>query len=290
MLLAGFAPMLMPVVLFAVGVTLGAVFGHRLGARGVTAENALTGRQAAAYLSLGGVAGAAFALYFAHDIPWLPTAGVLYGEAALWPLIQLVASSGLGLIITLEWPGRKDKRRLRNMLSGTFALLLAAAFLLYRDLPVSGILGEAQVSGDVVMQTTAYTCAPATIATLMRAMGDSTVTERDAARLAGTSRMGTSSLQEVRAMKRLGMNPRFARGLTPESLAASGSLALLHVDEPVASTTIRHAVALLSVDGPGRTIIIGNPLHGRQVVSFDSLRGYWLGEAVFVAARPPVRR
>ena len=55
-----------------------------------------------------------------------------------------------------------------------------------------------------------------------------------------------------------------------------------HVDEPVAATTIRHAVALLEVDPVAQTITVGNPLYGRQVKAFDELDGYWLGEAVLV--------
>jgi hypothetical protein len=61
--------------------------------------------------------------------------------------------------------------------------------------------------------------------------------------------------------------------------------AVLHVDEPVLATTIRHAVALLAVDTAARTITVGNPLRGRKVKRFAELRGYWLGEAVVLGSR-----
>jgi hypothetical protein len=62
-----------------------------------------------------------------------------------------------------------------------------------------------------------------------------------------------------------------------------GQPALLHVNEPVASgATIRHAVALLAVDRSSQTIVIGNPLHGRQVKRFADLDGYWSGEAILL--------
>jgi hypothetical protein len=111
------------------------------------------------------------------------------------------------------------------------------------------------------------------------------VSERTAARLAGTGRSGTTTLAEMRAMRALGLEPVFARRLSPESLATRNQLAVLHVDEPIGAATIRHAVALLAVDARARTVTIGNPLSGRQVLPWGALRGYWSGEAVFVTRR-----
>lgn len=274
--------MLTIVLTIGAGLAAGAVLGRRLAARGLTAENALTGRQLLAwgvFLGLGGV----FALlYWAHAIPWLPILLVLLGEAAVWPFVQLLAAAALGLLVALEWPGRRDRRRLGTLLAGATVLLLGNGFLVYRSLPLAGSLGAPRLVDGVVMQTTSYTCAPATIATLLRALGDSTATERQVVELAGTTRGGTTTFGEIRAMRRLGLRPSFARGLSPDSLAARGRLALLNVDEPVVTTTIRHAVALLAVDADRRTVTLGNPLYGRQVKPWTALKGYWTGEAVFV--------
>ena len=90
-------------------------------------------------------------------------------------------------------------------------------------------------------------------------------------------------------MEAMGLQPRFALGLTVDSLLAHGGPALLHVDEPVGPRTIRHAVALLEVDPEAETVTIGNPLEGRQVKSFDELDGYWIGEAVLVGYEVALR-
>jgi hypothetical protein len=133
----------------------------------------------------------------------------------------------------------------------------------------------------VVMQTTPYSCAPSTIATLVRhVLGDTTVTERSVTVMTRTTRDGTNTLAEIRAMRRLGLEPRFSHRLTADSLLAYGLTALLHVDEPVAGVTGRHAVALLEVNADSGTFTIGNPLRGLQVLRVEDLEGYWIGEAV----------
>jgi len=273
------------IVLSGAVAALGAIAGRRLAARGITAENALKGRQVGAYLVLVAAGGATALLYYAPKIPGLPATPVLYAEAAVWPVVQAFAALALGFLIGLEWSGRRDRRRLVTMVAGAAVLALAVGFLFYRSLPLERSLGAPRSVDGVVMQTTSYTCAPAAIATIVRALrGDTTVTESTVVALAGTSRSGTTALAEIRAMRRLGLAPRFARSLAPESLAAAGRYALLHVNEPVVTTTVRHAVALLAVDTRNRTITIGNPLYGRQVKPWSALRDYWLGEAVFVDA------
>jgi len=271
----------------ALGLGAGVLAGRRLAARGITAQNALVGRQKQAYLVLAIVAAFVGVVYFGPELDQLqfvPDAFVLYGEELLARSIVAFAAFAFGLLAGLE------ARRALNLRSTTFlaclVLLAGLLFLLARTRPVLGLLQAAVVHDGVVWQTTAYTCAPASIATLSRLTGaDTTMTERAVVTMARTTREGTSALGEIQAMRRLGLDPRYARFLTPESLAVVGRLAVLHVDEPVGSTTIRHAVALLSVDTVSRTITIGNPLHGRQRIRYDALRGYWIGEAVF-AMRP----
>jgi predicted double-glycine peptidase len=268
------------------GLGLGALLGRRLAARGVTAENALTGRQGLAYSILIAIAAGFALVYFGPRLSllsWVPTPVTLYGEEAVWPLAGGMAAFALGLLALMEWPGRRVPKRLATLALGSVVMAAALGYLGYRSLPVTGELGAGLVVDGVVMQTTSYTCAPASIATLARAVGlNAGLTERAVVELARTTRKGTTSLSEIRAMGALGLMPRYARRLTPDSLAAAGQPALLHVDEPVAGTTIRHAVALLAVDPAARTVTIGNPLHGVQRKTFEELRGYWIGEAVFV--------
>lgn len=281
--------MLAVVLTMCAGLVAGAVVGRRLAARGLTAENALTGRQRVAYAVFIGAAAGFALLYWAHKIPLLPTWFVLLGEAAVWPLVLLIASAAFSLLIALEWPGRGDRKRLGAMLAGAAVLAFANAFLTWRLVPLAGSLAPARVVDGVIMQTTSYTCAPAAIATLLRALGDTAASEASMVALAGTSRTGTTTFREVQTMERLGLEPEFLRRLTPLDLARRGQIALLHVDEPVLATTVRHAVALLAVDSLRRTVTLGNPMYGVVVKSWASLPGYWTGETIFVRRRPTPR-
>ncbi len=211
----------------------------------------------------------------------------VYAEAVLVPTVLLVASTGLGLVVFMEWPGRHDKSRLRSLIVSAVFLFFCLSFLSFWMMPVGRKLGPSAILDGVVLQTTPYTCAPASIATLTRhVLADSSATERSMVALTRTTRGGTSTLDEIRAMRAAGLGARFATGLTLNSLVASGSFALLHVDEPAGGTTIRHAIALLHVDPVAETVVVGNPLHGRQIKRFDEMEGYWLGEAVLVDRTP----
>lgn len=271
------------------GLLLGAFVGRVLAARGVTAADALVGRQRLAYLILLFSALVALALYYSYRLWWLPSVVVLYGEVLLYPLVQVLASFAIGFIALLEWPGRRDRVRLRNLIGPVVLLTIGVGFLAYRSQPVINNLRPSFVVDGVVMQTTPYTCSSASIATLARVVfRDTTFSERRVAEVAGTTRAGTNTLLEIRAMRALGLDPRFGRRLTIDSLVAAGGFAVLHVNEPVLTGTIRHAVALLAVDTLARTVTLGNPLYGRQVKRFEDLDEYWYGEAVFVG-RPGTR-
>jgi len=281
------------ILVVALALVAGILAGRTLARRGVTAANALTGRQAQAYAVFLGVAALGAILYWGPRLAWMPTWFALYSEAMVWDGARALAAVALGLLLGLEWGGRRDRARRRQLLGGSAVLILATAFLLYRSLPVTGILRPPAVLDGIVIQTTPYTCAPAAIATLARFTGlDSGMTERDAVRLAGTTREGSSARAELRALRALGLSPGFRRHLTADSLRFLGP-AILHVNEPVFSTTIRHAVALLAVDTAARTITVGNPLSGWQVKRFAELSGYWDGEAVALGVafpRLPPRR
>jgi hypothetical protein len=272
-------------IVVALALAAGVAAGSRLARRGVTADNALVGRQRGAYAVFLAVAAVAALIYWGQSASWVPAPVFLYAEAGVWDGARALAGFALGLLLALEWRGRHEYRRRKHLIGGSAVLALALGFLLYRSLPVTGILLASYVEDGVVMQTTGYTCAPASIATLARLTGaDTGMTERAAVALTGTTREGTSTHAEMRALRALGFHPVYRRGLTPESLAVLGP-AVLHVDEPVLATTIRHAVALLAVDTAAHTITVGNPLHGRQVKRFDEMKDYWLGEAVVLGPR-----
>lgn len=275
------------ILVVLVALALGSELGRRLARRGVTAANALVGRQVPAYVVLITVAGFGFLLYRAPRLAWMPTGFALYGEPAVLHAARALAACSVALLVVMEWPGRREPARRRRLWGGGSVLAALAGLLVFRALPLRVRAADSWIDNGVVRQTTAYTCAPASIATLVRWFGgDTSATEASVAGLAGTTREGTNTLRELAVMQRLGLGPRYGRFLTPDSLVAAGGPALLHVNEPVASgATVRHAVALLDLDPVARTVLVGNPLHGRQIKRFGELEGYWTGEAIFVTTR-----
>lgn len=274
-------------VVVLIAAAVGAAVGAWLARRGITADNALVGRQRAAYAVVLLVAAAAALVYWAADIPWLPVWVDLVFNHYGMDAGRAFAGFAFGLVVALEWPGRRVPRRLANLAGGGLLLGAGAGYMCYRAMPVAGALGRPALVQNVVMQTTAYTCVPAAIATLLRVTArDTAATESLAVAASRTTREGTSTLAEMRAMSALGLAPRYGRRLTADSLVAIGRPAVLHVDEPVLSITIRHAVALIGLDPVRREVRLGNPLHGPQTLRFDQLKGYWLGEAVFVTNAP----
>ncbi len=134
-----------------------------------------------------------------------------------------------------------------------------------------------------MLQTTPYSCAAATIATLARKVNPTLqTTEREVIELAGTSRHGTSTLAEIQAMEKLGLAPQYERNLTINNLVARRQMAILHVMEPIAEAKIAHAIALLEINPTKHTLTVANPLYGKEIIPFDRMKDYWIGEAVFV--------
>ena len=275
------------ILVVALALVSGTLAGRTLARRGVTAANALTGRQSQAYAVFLGVVALGAILFGASSFDWTPTWFMLYSQEMNGDGLRALAAVALGLLLGLEWRGRHDPARRWQLLGGSAALTLATSFLLYRSLPVTGILGPPAVRDGIVLQTTSYSCAPAAIATLARFTRlDTGMTEREAARLAGTSREGTSAYAELRVLRALGLAPGYRRRLTTDSLPFLGP-AILHVNEPILTTTVSHSVALLGVDTAVHTITVGNPLYGRQVKRFTELSGYWIGEAVVLGVAFP---
>lgn len=137
----------------------------------------------------------------------------------------------------------------------------------------------------VVLQTTSYSCAAATIATLHRQVNaEAKTTELDVIKLAGTSRQGTSTLAEIRTMEKLGLEPEYRRNLAISDLLERDQFAILHVMEPVGGTQIQHAIALLEIDSEAQSLMVANPLYGKQLKHFEEMENDWLNEAVFVTA------
>nr|WP_290225531.1 cysteine peptidase family C39 domain-containing protein [Trichocoleus desertorum] len=219
-----------------------------------------------------------------RDSPWVPDFFFLYVGGYIWDAILAVCCFCTGLVLSLELPAWKDVQRLQQLILFLLVSLSATCFLGYYQLPITNLVQATRASGEVVMQTTPYSCAAASIATIAQLVKpDTPITELDVVKLAGTSRRGTSTLAEIHAMQALGLSPQYERNLSIQDLVNRQQLAVLHVMEPVGAIKISHAIVLLAIDPAKQTLLLGNPIYGRQVKTFTEMQDYWLKEAVFVS-------
>jgi hypothetical protein len=192
----------------------------------------------------------------------------------------------LGLLLLLELSGKRSQLKILQLLLAMGAIAFALSVLLFMVRPVQDLVAQPKISNGIVMQTTPYTCAPSTIATLARyTKKQPNLTEKAAIALTKTNRFGTTTLAEIRALKKLGLNPQYRHNLTVDDLINLGHPALLHVKEKNKSgkgLRFSHAVAYLAADPIKKLVLIGNPLYGLQIKTFDELDQYWFGEAIIV--------
>jgi Peptidase C39 family len=267
---------------------LGGVFGNWLAIQGITAENALTRHQRSMYFCLLGLLGAAIPVFlgvYLNRSGWIPVEVLLYlGEYTKLGMFAISVFI-ITFFIFLERRHLNHLRRQIKFLGVILTMILPLVWLVHQLLPITDLVGPPKTRGVVVLQTTPYTCTPASIATLMRALNPgSTHSEWMMTVLARTNRSGTSTLAALRTLQSLGLSPRFERNLALDDLIAQRGPALLHVNEPDADRTIRHTVTLLDISPIDRQVLIANPLYGLQIKTFEEMKTYWLKEAIFVSA------
>ena len=238
-------PLFFPVVALAL---LFFVIGCRAGTRAGT-----QGIHWLLYAAAGACAlpGMLFAVYYLH---WFDDA-VWFYQFRSWPLSEL-AASGAGLLAGLvqAWMIRKGLR-LRPLVPG---LLLAGLFVPYMKSVVAplDLAGLAAVCRDgVCLQTTASTCGPASVASILRVF-DIEETEKTLAKEAFTSSGGTENWYLARALRRRGFSAHY-----------------VVVDRPVARLPFPSVAGVLLPGGAGHFIsvlaetdtayVVGDPMYGR---------------------------
>ncbi|MGK7922049.1 MAG: cysteine peptidase family C39 domain-containing protein [Trichodesmium sp.] len=271
-----------------VSIILGLYLGRKLADTGITAENSLVNHQKSTYIILIFLATViiTFLLSAKANLKLFPQIILLYIGEYINDFVLGLGWFSIGFLLGLELPIHGDRQRLQKLILAVIIITIPLAGLIHYSLPVTNLLGEPVIVEEVVLQTTNYTCAPASIATIARITGTlPNFSEKDAVILTGTNRFGTSTLAEMRALRRLGLASHFRDSLKTTDLLNLNLPALLHVKEPVNGGYIPHAVVLLQVDEMSQTVTIGNPLYGQQVKTFDQMQEYWTGEAVVLGQK-----
>ena len=274
----------------AIGFGLGGFLGNDLAKKGITADNALEKHQKTARIIFIGLAAILTVLIIidrsnvAYYLPQLfPHILSLYIQAAFDNVLLCVVFFLFGLLFLLELSGWSSKKRRNQLLVGLAAITFCLSVLFYLFSPIVNDVGELKIVDGVVIQSTTVTCAPGSIATLARLSGKHPeITEKEVTKLTRTNRLGTNTLAEIAAMKKLGLNPDYHHDSTLDDLVNRKQMALLHVKQRWLSQQFPHAVVLMDIDMEKEELILGNPLSGIETKPFSELEGYWFGEAIFI--------
>ncbi len=282
------------VLVCALAFACGGMLGKNLAAVGVTSDNALQNYQKPlvwmliAIAPLLGILVILDKLHLASMLPRIfPPMLLIYLAAYFNETIVGLGCFFLGLLLFLELSGKRSRQKIVQLMLALGTISLALSILLFFLQPVQALVAtQPKIINGVVMQTTAYTCAPASIATLARVTEQYPyLTEQEVVKLTRTNRFGTTTLSEIKAMEKLGLNPQYRHNLTVNDLIALNKPALLHVKEKRRTgkgVRFSHAVALLSIDAQKGLILIANPLYGMQIKTFSEFGQYWFGEAILV--------
>lgn len=268
----------------------GAWLGRILAGRGLNANFRLETKPGPI---LGGIVllGVALCSLIAFDsanrLSWLPHTFpswlLLYFAAHFTDILFVASCCVLGLLTSLEIGGLRSPQRRRQLGTALMVIGCGLGILLHFTQPVAALVRAPEISHGVVLQTTPYTCAPASIASLGRYLGTHPdLSERDVAEISHTNRFGTSTLNQLRALKRLGINAEYEFGLTVQDLARRQQPAILSVREPYEGDRISHAVTLLRVNPEGTYLLIANPLVGLELKRAEEMEDYWFGEAIVI--------
>jgi hypothetical protein len=271
----------------------GAILGKNLALKGVTSDNALKNYQKPLLWLLFTVVPLLGGLIVIDKFNLAPVLPRIFSPRLLIYLAgyfnETIMGLGcfcLGLLCLLELSGKRSQLKILQVLLAMGAIACALSVLLFMLRPVQDLAAQPKIINGIVMQTTPYTCAPSTIATLARyTKKHPNLTEKAAIALTNTNRFGTTTLAEIRALKKLGLNPQYRHNLTVDDLIALKQPALLHVKEKNQTgkgLRFSHAVVYLAADTSKRLVLIGNPLYGLQIKAYDELDQYWFGEAITV--------
>lgn len=239
-------------------------WGHRLGKvmlrQGATANDIFKGRKVRSLLFLAAYIALLFLALNVPQMQTLPLEWRIYGMQVTWTIMRVVLLGFCGLAFAVTW---KTARRqvLAVLLLGVIGVGSFTAVEAYFLAPIHGDLFNNLQSNGVYKQTSASSCAPAALATVLR-LWKIPATEPSVAKFAQTSRLGTSMPQLISAARSYAMD---GIELTPtweqmQRLNRPGILGVWLGGDRRAP----HAVALVAMND--REMVIGDPSRGKLLV------------------------
>ncbi|NJO41546.1 MAG: hypothetical protein HC769_15835 [Cyanobacteria bacterium CRU_2_1] len=251
-------------------------FGHLLLRKGATANNLFKGKTWVSLLFLGLYISLLMLALYVPQLQILPLEWRVYGMQVTWTLMRVILMGFCGLAFIVSW----KTARLQVIAVVLLGLLGLGGFTVaesYFLAPIYASLEDNLQPNGIFLQTSSSSCAPSALANVLRLWGID-ATESEVARLAGTSRLGTSMPQLIVAAQTIGMN---GIELSPtwsqmQQINRPGVLATwLYSDFSRAP----HAVALLGMTD--HTAIIADSAFGEiYEVTRDRFEAIWRNEYV----------
>jgi predicted double-glycine peptidase len=250
--------------------------GKALVRSGVTANDLFKGRNSIALLFLGFYFGLLLLALNLPQMPVLPIEWRFHGMRVTWTLLRVMLMGVCGIGFSISWLTARSQV-IAVILIGLLGLGGFTSAESYFLAPIYADLIDNLRPNGVFRQTSDSSCAPAALATVLRRWGIE-ATESSVARLAGTSRLGTSMPQLIVAARALGVNAIELRP-TWEQMQQINRPGVLSISLATGAIKRPHAVALLAINDS--VAAIGDPARGR-IFYFDraTLARFWLKEYV----------
>jgi predicted double-glycine peptidase len=232
--------------------------GHLLFRQGATANDMFKGKTSVSLLFLGLYMGL---LMLALNVPqWqaLPLDWRISGMRVTWTLLRVILLGFCGVTFAVSWKTARIQI-VAIALLGVLGISGFSAAEGYFLAPIYADLDDNLQPNGIYEQTSSSSCAPSALATVLNLWGLKE-TESSVARLAGTSRLGTSMPQLVGALAAIGMG---GLELSPtweqmQKINRPGVLATWLYSE---GRRDPHAVALVGLNDT--TAMIADPAFGK---------------------------
>ncbi len=247
-------------------------FGKLLVRSGVTANDLFKGRNSIALLFLGFYIALLLLALNLPQMPALPVEWRFHGMQVTWTLLRVMLMGVCGIGFSISWLTARPQV-IAVILIGLLGLGGFTSAESYFMAPIYADLIDNLRPNGVFQQTSDSSCAPAALATVLKRWGMD-ATESSVARLAGTSRLGTSMPQLIVAARALGVSAIELRP-TWEQMQQINRPGVLSISLATGAIKRPHAVALLAINDS--VAIIGDPARGK-IFYLDraTLARFWL--------------
>ncbi|WP_416673676.1 cysteine peptidase family C39 domain-containing protein [Egbenema bharatensis] len=184
-------------------------WGNRIGRfllrKGATADNLFKGKTAVSMAFLGLYIAVLLLALYVPQFQGLPIEWRVYGMQVTWTLMRVILLGFCGLAYVITWNTAR-MQVFAVFLLGLLGLGGFTAAEAYFLAPIHASLHDNLLSTGIYRQTSNSSCAPSALANVLRQWGIEEATESSVARLAGTSRLGTSMPQVIVAAQGFGMD------------------------------------------------------------------------------------